>query len=117
MMKRPRSFIISRTAIALAIVLFASFVLEAGGALFAQPAQAGVPTSRIMDPRAGDPDEPSGGAVYSLPGEFGVVEPPDQIGTPTPEAKTPRSSTVFRGWIQWLNLVARHHLFRSEGRR
>jgi hypothetical protein len=57
-MKRPRSFMVAKTLLALAVALFVAMVIEAGSGLDSGPAHAGVLTSRVMNPRAGDPDGP-----------------------------------------------------------
>ena len=111
-MKRPRSFMVARTLLILTVALFVAVSIEAGRGFVSRPAHAGVLTTRVMDPRAGDPDEPSDGTY--APGDIWAIDPP---------ASEPifvhdnHNSQRFSGPLFWLRAFASQFLSRIEGRR
>jgi hypothetical protein len=93
MMKRPRSFI----ATLLILICVAASVGTL--ALPASTAYAGATTTRLMNPRAGDPDEPGDG-VYPPPQGGASNAPSDPIDAvvPVPVLQTGSSGANLFGW-------------------
>ena len=96
MMKRPRSFIST-------LLIFLSLAtVTLGLTVKTHDAQAG-PTTRLMDPRAGEPDEPSSPA--ELPGDtYTPAEPVSQAPALGQAAIGPWHYTVpllRRLWTWW----------------
>jgi hypothetical protein len=68
MMKRPRSFI------ATTLALLCLTLLPAAGLVIPATVAHAAPTTRLMNPRAGDPDEPGSG--IAPPGSGGIAYQP-----------------------------------------
>jgi len=97
MMKRPRSFI------ATLLLLFLLCLPMAVVATVAPPAHAGATTSRVMNPRAGDPDQPDDGSTYVPPSGGSVYAPqdPDVAVAPIQTARfaSPDRTALFGAWL------------------
>jgi len=88
MMKRPRSFISTL------FIFFCLATVSLGLTTYSRPAQASS-LPRLMDPRAGDPTEPSDGPIDA---GNGIVAPGDLEPV---EAQAPHTSGIrgLSGWV------------------
>jgi len=99
MMKRPRSFIATLLALlCLALAPVAGLVIPATAAHAAL-------TTRLMNPRAGDPNEPDDGA-NPLDSGGGAYSPndPSAFVEPAPEIRATAIGLLGRGWNQLIVL-------------